>query len=221
MCKQEVWSSVQLNQKTPICPSRPWVIQSLIYIFSHITWSFTTKTFHYTCLKLYLLDLLLISAFFPALTDRHCLRSHYFSYKYTKLVSVLGLMLQLLTVTLVSATDSYSLHKNLCQSAYVFAGRLSSSLWEPKSTSHAGTQACTRTALNIITNDTRSLSKASKRALLFHRIMYVDFFFWGCFTHCFLVGWFGWFLVGMGLGAGGGCFVLGVFVVFFFFNNRK
>lgn len=113
--------------------------------------------------------------FFPALTDRHCLRSHYFSYKYTKLVSVLGLMLQLLTVTLVSAADSYSLHKNLCQSAYVCAGRLSSSLWEPKSTSHAGTQACTHTALNITTNDTISLSKASKRALLFHRIMYVDF----------------------------------------------
>ena len=49
--------------------------------------------------------------FFPALTDSQSLRSHYFSYKYIKLVSVSGLMLQLLTVTSVSAAASYSLHK--------------------------------------------------------------------------------------------------------------
>lgn len=49
--------------------------------------------------------------FFPPLTDRQCLRSHYFSYKNTKPVSVSGLMLQLLTVTSVSAAASYSPHK--------------------------------------------------------------------------------------------------------------
>lgn len=40
--------------------------------------------------------------------------------------------------------------QTLCQSTYVFAGELSSSLCELKSTSHTRTQACTQSALNII-----------------------------------------------------------------------
>lgn len=51
------------ESKDVYLPIQAIVTWCLIYIFSHITWYFTMKTFHYTYLKLYLLDLLLISAF--------------------------------------------------------------------------------------------------------------------------------------------------------------
>lgn len=80
--------------------------------------------------------------FFPSTDrDRQCQRSHYFSYKYTKPVSVSSLMLQLLTVTSVSAAASYSPHK-LFVRALTFKLEVFQVLFASCNPHH--TQACTR-----------------------------------------------------------------------------
>lgn len=124
--------------------------RSLIYTFSHIMWYFAMKTFHYTCLKLYLLDLLLISAFPLHWQKQSVSEESLFLTQAHKTGKCFRFDVTAAHCHLSICCCQLFPPQTLCQRAYVFAGRLSSSLCELKSTSHTGIQACTRTALNII-----------------------------------------------------------------------
>lgn len=111
---------------------------SLIDTFWHITWYFAMKTFYYTCLKLYLLDLLLISAFSLHWQGQTVSEESLFLIQVHKTGKCFRFDVTTAHCHLGICCCQLFPPQTLCQSAYVFAGRLSSSLSKLKSTSHTG-----------------------------------------------------------------------------------
>lgn len=109
---------------------------SLIYAFSHLTWYFAMKTFNYTCLKSPRFDS--NWCFFLVLTETDSIWVVIISRRSTQTGKRFRFDVTTARCHLGICCCQLFPPQTLCQSAYIFAGELSSSLCELKSTSHTG-----------------------------------------------------------------------------------